>query len=101
MQQTREEVCVKSQVIHDKIKNIFDKKTKADDFYVGDKVIKWDSRREEKGKHGKFDFLWKWPYIIHALQGSNTYFLKELDNSEAEEGPVNGRMLKHYFDPMY
>ena len=45
LQQTREEVYVKPQVIEDKIKNIFDKKTKADDFYIGDKVLKWDSRR--------------------------------------------------------
>ena len=56
LQQTREEVYVKSQVIEDKIKNIFDKKTKEDDFYIGDKVLKWYYRREDKGKHGKFDF---------------------------------------------
>ena len=68
---------------------------------TADKVLRWDFRREDKGKHGKFDFLWKGTYIIHALQGNNTYFLKNLDNSEAEEGPVNGRMLKHYFDPIY
>ena len=80
---------------------MFDRRTKAEDFQLGDKVLRWDSRRAKKGKHGKFDFLWKGPYIIHALQGNNTYFLKILDNSEAEEGPVNGRMLKHYFDPIY
>ena len=39
-------------MIQDKIKNIFDKKIKIDDFYIGDKVLKWDSRREEKGKIG-------------------------------------------------
>lgn len=59
LQQTREEVYAKSQVIQDKIKRIFDKKTKVDDFYIGDKVLKWDSRRKYKGKHGKFDFLCK------------------------------------------
>ena len=57
------------------------------------------SRREDKGKHGKFDFLWRGPFIIQAMQGNNTYFLKSLDGTEAEDGPVNGRMLKHYFDP--
>ena len=46
LQQTREEVYDKSQVIQDKIKKIFDKKTKVDDFYIGDKVLKWDSKRE-------------------------------------------------------
>ena len=66
LQQTREEVYEKSQVIHDKIKNSFDKRSKEDDFYIGDKVLKWDSRREEKGKHGKFYFLWKGPYEIYG-----------------------------------
>ena len=66
LQQTREEVYEKSQVIQDKIKKIFDKRTKEDDFAIGDKVLKWDSRREEKGKHGKFDFLWKGPYVIYG-----------------------------------
>ena len=80
---------------------MFDKKTKAEDFQLGDKVLRWDFKRGNKGKHGKFDFLWKVPYIIHAIQGNNTYFLKNLDSLEAEEGPVNGRMLKHYFDPIY
>lgn len=96
LQQTREEVYVKSQVIQDKIKRIFDRKTKADDFYIGDKVLKWDSRREEKGKHGKFDFLLQGPYIISGYRGSNAFFLKELDGTDLLGGPVNGRMSKHY-----
>ena len=39
------------------IKKLFDKRTEASNFKIGDKVLKWDSRREEKGKHGKFDNL--------------------------------------------
>jgi len=31
---------------------------------MGDKVLKWDSRRQDKGKHGKFENIWKGPYII-------------------------------------
>jgi len=83
-----------------KLKKIFDKRGKAEDFYIGDKVLKWDSIREDKGKCGKFDFLWKGPFVIQASLGNNTYFLKNPDNLEIEEGPVNGRMLKHYFDPV-
>jgi len=82
-----------------KLKKIFDKRTKAEDFFIGNKVLRWDSIREDKWKHGKFDFLWKGPFIIQAVQGNNTYFLKSLDGTEAEDGLVNGRMLKHYFDP--
>jgi len=64
-------------------------------------VLKWDSRREEKGKHGKFYFLWKGPYVIYAFIGNNDFFLIELDGTKAQGGPVNGRMLKHYFEPSY
>ena len=84
-------------MIQDKIKKIFDKKTNEDDFYIGDKVLKWDSRREEKYKQGKFDFLWKGPYIIYGYRGNNTLFLKEIDGSDMPGGPVNCTILKHYF----
>ena len=90
LQQTREEVYIKSQVVHERIKKAFDKRTKAEDFYLGDKVLKWDSRREDKGKHGKFDFLWKGPYIIYGFKGNNVFFLKELDGAEVEGEPFNG-----------
>eukprot|EP00253_Pinus_taeda_P011048 PITA_11048 len=99
LQQTREEVFNRAQSLQEKLKKMFDKRTKAEDFRVGSKVLRWDARREDKGKHAKFDFLWKGPYIISAVQGNNTYFLKSLDNSTTEEGPINGRMLKHYNDP--
>jgi len=68
-------------VLQEKLKKIFDKRTKAVDFYLGDEVLRWDSRKEDKGKHGKFDFLWKGPYIIYALKGNNTYYLKNLDGT--------------------
>ena len=78
------------------IKN-FHKRTKENYFQIGDKVLKWDSRREEKGKHGKFDSLWQGPYIIQATVGPNAFFLQGLDGTKLFGGPVNGRMLKHYF----
>ena len=99
LQQTREEVYQRAQVLQEKLKKMFDKRTKAEDFFIGDKVLRWDSRREDKGKHGKFDFLWRGPFVIQVVQGNNTYFLKSLDGTEAEDGPVNRLMLKHYFDP--
>ena len=57
------------------MKKIFDRKVKIDDFQLGDLVLKWDARFEEKGKHGKFDHLWQGPYKISALSGKNAYFL--------------------------
>ena len=40
------------------MKNNFDKKVKADDFELGDLVLKWDASYEDKGKHENFDHLW-------------------------------------------
>ena len=39
------------------MKKIFDRRVKVDDFYLGDSVLKWEGRFEDKGKHGKFDHL--------------------------------------------
>ena len=99
LQQTREQVYDRAQIVQEKLKKMFDKKAKAKDFNVGDKVLRWDSRRKDKGKHAKFDFLWRGPLVISAVQGNNTYFLRSVEDCSAEEGPVNGRMLKHYHDP--
>ena len=46
----------------EKMKTIFDKKAKEILFQAVDLVLRWDTRREEKGKHGKFDPLWYCPY---------------------------------------
>ena len=55
--ETREEVYVKSQVIQDKVKKVFDKKTKVDDFHIGDNVLKWDSRRNDKASMEKLIYV--------------------------------------------
>ena len=61
--------------MQENIKKLFDKRKKACDFKIGDKVLKWDSRREDKGNHGKFDSLWQVPYIIQTTVGPNAFFL--------------------------
>jgi len=42
LQQTREEVYMRSQVVQERIKRIFDMRTKSEDFYLGEKVLKCD-----------------------------------------------------------
>ena len=79
--------------MQENIKKLFEKRTKACDFNIGDKVLRWDSRREDKGKHGKFDSLWQGPYIIQCTIGPNAFFLQELDGADMFGGPVNGRVL--------
>jgi hypothetical protein len=54
LQQSREEVYNKTQVIQEGIKKIYGKRTKEDDFELGDFMLKWDYRNEDKGKHGSF-----------------------------------------------
>ena len=51
-----------------KIKIIFDKREKMDNFQVGYWVLKWDTDRKDKGKHGKFDSLWIGPFLIAQVQ---------------------------------
>ena len=60
-------------------------------------VLKWDAVREDKGKHGKFDHIWKGPYKIAAFAGNNAYMLKEVESGFVLGAPVIGRFLKHYF----
>jgi len=48
LQQTRDQVYGRVQVLQEKLKKAFDRRTKAEDFNMGDKVLKWDSRREDK-----------------------------------------------------
>ena len=97
LQQTKEEVYNRAVKFQENIKRLFDKRTKASDLKIGDKVLKWDSRREDKGKNSKFDSLCQGPYIIQDTVGPNAFFLQQLDGTELFGGPVNGKMLKHYF----
>ena len=57
----------KSEAHQKKIKTIFDRKAKTDNFQVGDWVLKWDIVRQDKGKHGKFDSMWIGPFVIDQV----------------------------------
>lgn len=61
------------------MKGIFDKKDKEIDFKAGDLVLRWDNRREDKAKHGKFDPLWYRPFRITEVRENNTFHLENLD----------------------
>jgi hypothetical protein len=95
VQQTREQVNEKFQEYQDKMKSIFDRRAKQRNFIPGDLVLRWDSRREDHGKHGKFDHLWLGPYKIVAVEGNNSFSLQNLEG-DLLEFPVNGRFLKHF-----
>ena len=79
------------------MKDIFDKRTNPEYFQLRDVVLQWDAPQEEKGKHGKFDYLWNGPYKIETFRGKNAYILEEMEGGLVSRAPVNGRLLKHYF----
>ena len=51
VQKMREEVYNNTQLHQEKMKKVFDKHTKVDDFKVDDLVLKWDRRNEDKGNN--------------------------------------------------
>eukprot|EP00253_Pinus_taeda_P027004 PITA_27004 len=81
----------------ERIKRIYDRKAKADTFQLDEVVLRWDARHEDKGKHGKFENLWKGPYKITAIRGQNAFLLKEMNGDEYPGGPINGPLLKRYY----
>ena len=97
LQQIREQVIEKLEARQQRIKGMFDKRAKADNFQVGDWVLKCDVVRKDKGKHGKFDSLWIGPFVIAQVQKNNTFKLQNLEGEEVFDGPVNGHFLKLYF----
>ena len=73
------------------MKTIFDRKVKEIIFQKGDLVLRWDTQREDKGKHGKFDPLWYGPFRINEDRMNNTFMLENLEG-EVLDMPVNGNI---------
>jgi len=93
VQQTRETMNQKAQAYQKKIKDIFDRKTKQDKFLPSDLVLRWDARRDGKGKHVKFDYLWFGPFKVAKALENNTFILHNLDGKDIYGGSVNGHFL--------
>lgn len=79
------------------MKASFDKRKKENGFKVDDLVLRWDARRGEKGKHGKFDNLWFGPFRIVEVLDNTTFVLRTLDDEELSSGRVNGCFLKYFY----
>ena len=97
VQQTREQVVDRIQNQQRRIKQVFDKKAKKEEFRKGDLVLKWDAPKQDKGKHGKFEALWIGPFRISEAFSNNTYWLRDLEGEELFSSPVNGHFLKKCF----
>jgi hypothetical protein len=93
--QNRVEVDDKIQNYQDNMKSLFIKKTKDMEFLLGDLVLKWEARKEDARKHGKFDHLWFGPFKIAVVEGKNSFSLENIDG-EILDTPINERFLKHF-----
>ena len=96
LQHNREKVEEKAQLYRLKIKDRFDKKIKDNTFSIGDMLLRWDARKEQKWKHGKFDSLWFGPFLVSKFLENNTFVLHTLEGEELSR-TVNGRFLKHFY----
>ena len=96
LQQKRETVEEKAQLYSTNIKEKFDRKIKENTFSNGDMVLRWDARKEQKGKHVKFDNIWFGPFIVSKVLENHTFVLQTLDGEELSN-PVNGSFLKHFY----
>ena len=79
----------KAQLYRLKIKERFDRNIKDSTFSMGDMVLRWDARNEQKGKHENFDNLWLGPFIVSKFLENNTFVLQTLEGEELSN-IVNG-----------
>lgn len=77
------------------MKFLFDRRVKEKDFNLGDLVLRWDIKRGDKRKHGKFNNLWFGPFKIAATKGNNIFILQSL-HGELLTKLVNGHYPKHF-----
>jgi hypothetical protein len=94
VQQAKEQAMDRIQDHQQRIKQVFDKKAKKEEFRTRDQVLKWDAPKKDKGKHNKFNALWIGPFKISKVFSNNTYRLHDLEGEEVFNGPVNGHFLK-------
>ena len=65
----------KAQLYRMKIKKRLDRKIKENTFFNGYMVLRWDARKEQKGKHGNFDHLWFGPFMVSEILENNSFIL--------------------------
>jgi hypothetical protein len=57
VQQIGEQAMNRAYNHQQKIKQVFNRKSRKKEFEQGDLVLKWDAPRQDRGKHNKFDAL--------------------------------------------
>ena len=70
----------KTQPYQSKVKYLFDRKAKEDKFHPRDLVLKWDSMRDDKSKHGMFNHHWLGYFSEAESIDNNTIIMQSLDD---------------------
>jgi hypothetical protein len=96
LDETRRMAFDQMEMNQDKVKGTFDRKVRQRDFMEEDQVLLRDKRREKPGMHQKFDSLWLGPYKIEEVFGPDSFYLS-MTKGWRMPLPVNGSLLKHYF----
>lgn len=60
-------------------KYLFDKRTTTRKFQIGNMVLQWNAREQDKGKHKNFESLWIGPFIVFDVNGKYSYFLQRMN----------------------
>ena len=89
------EVDKRLQKYKDNMKALFNHKAKDREFLPSDLVLKWEARKDDAGKHGKFDQIWCGLYKITASNGKNAFSLENIDR-KILNAPINGHYLEHF-----
>lgn len=96
LDEIRSQAQEKNMNIQSQMKHLFDKREKNKKFKVGDMVLMWNSRIQDKGKRGKFEALWLFPFFITSKCGEDSYYLQNMV-SEDQEFLMHGQFLKYLF----
>lgn len=96
MDETRKEAQNKNAKMQLQVKHVYDNRVFARKIDVGNTVMMWNSRAQDKVKHGKFNALWLGPYLISNTHVEDSYYLQSL-TKEFLELPVHGQFFKTYF----
>jgi hypothetical protein len=69
-QQMREQVYNRSQLHQERMKKPLTSVLSKEEFQVGDLVLRWDARNEDKGKHMKISTTFGWVHSksVHVLR---------------------------------
>jgi len=77
-------------------KKAYDKKIKPASYNIGQKVLLYDSAKQNT-KGDKFRKIYKGPYYIHEVHKNGTYKLRHCETQEILKD-INGKRLKEFID---